>query len=197
MGSILLEDLTPDTRAATERFIAEAKDNGIELKIASTLRSCSEQAEIYAQGRTKPGKIVSNAPGCRSWHVFGRAVDLFIRNSDGTLQLEADPRYEVLGQIAEDMGFVWGGRWGDAGHFEYHPGLHIEDVCPDPTDCEMAVARYGSTGNYFVPAHLSEDTAEDAASTAASTTFKDVLVSAVVGALVFQVISYATRRVVR
>jgi hypothetical protein len=190
MASTSLDDMTPDARAAAVRFIEAASQNGIELKVVSTLRTCAEQNDIYAQGRTKPGRVVSNAPGCRSWHVFGRALDVLIRNSDGTLQLDADPRYEVLGDIATDLGFVWGGKWGDAGHFEFHPGIRIEDLCPDPSDCEMAVARYGSHGNYYIPDDIAKTTAEEAA----GISVKEVVVSALIGAVVFQTVAFAVKR---
>jgi hypothetical protein len=129
--------------------------------------------------------------------VFGRALDVFIRNPDGSLQLIADSRYDDLGQMAQELGFVWGGRWGDPGHFEYHPGMRIVDMCPDPSDCEMAVARHGSQGNYYVPANISEQTATDAAEGASSSTIKEVLVSAIVGAIAFQIVAYAAKKVVR
>lgn len=190
MGSQSIEDLTPDTQQAVKRFLALAEDNGIHLKVVSTLRTCADQAEIYAQGRTKPGPVVSNAPGCRSWHVFGRAVDVLIVNSNGSLQMQADPRYEVLGDIAEGIGFVWGGRFNDPGHFEYHPGIKIGDLCPDPSDCEMAVAKHGSTGNYYVPDDLAIETAEKAA----GISVKEVLFSAFVGAVVFQVVAFGVNR---
>jgi len=35
---------------------------------------------------------------------------------------------------------VWGGRFTnvkDPGHFEWHPGIRIEDVCPDPRSCAV------------------------------------------------------------
>ncbi len=194
MGSRSLEDLTPDTEIAARRLIQEAEDNGLSLLVVSTLRSCSEQDDIYAQGRTKPGPVVSNAPGCRSWHVFGRAIDILIRNADGTLQTRGDdPRYEVLGHIGVELGFIWGGKWGDPGHFEYHPGLRIEDMCPDPADCEMAVARHGSGGNYYIPDDLADETAEKAA----GLSFTEVIISALVGAVVFQTVAFAARRVTK
>jgi hypothetical protein len=46
------------------------------------------------------------------------------------------PIYARLGAKWETMGGKWGGRFKDPGHFEFHPGLTIEQVCPDSTDCE-------------------------------------------------------------
>lgn len=42
------------------------------------LRTAAEQAALYAQGRTTPGAIVTNAPPGRSAHEHGLAVDVCI-----------------------------------------------------------------------------------------------------------------------
>lgn len=51
---------------------------GIRLRFSQTLRTNSEQDAIYAQGRTKPGKIVTNAKGGQSIHNYGLAFDIVI-----------------------------------------------------------------------------------------------------------------------
>lgn len=47
-----------------------------EFRVTQGLRSWDEQAKLYAQGRTTPGKIVTNAQAGHSWHNYGMAVDL-------------------------------------------------------------------------------------------------------------------------
>ena len=47
----------------------------IEIQVIQGLRSWQTQATLYAQGRTAPGSIVTNAPPGYSWHQFGLAVD--------------------------------------------------------------------------------------------------------------------------
>jgi peptidoglycan LD-endopeptidase CwlK len=42
------------------------------------LRSFEDQDELYAQGRTKPGNIVTNARGGDSLHNYGLAADFVI-----------------------------------------------------------------------------------------------------------------------
>ena len=61
-----LADLTPDTQAAVAQLLAHAQASGYKVRIDSTLRMCDEQAALYAQGRTTPGNIVTNASGCGS-----------------------------------------------------------------------------------------------------------------------------------
>ena len=40
----------------------------IKIRIVQSLRTIEEQNELFAQGRTKPGKIVTNAKGGSSYH---------------------------------------------------------------------------------------------------------------------------------
>ncbi len=101
-------------------------------------RTCAKQREIYLQGRTVPGQIVTYADGCQSWHVAGRAVDLEV--IDAATGLSApESLYGELGALWQRQGGVWGGTFPgfvDYVHFEWHPGLRIEDVCPVPAACQ-------------------------------------------------------------
>ena len=129
-------ELTPDTRAAVSRLFDFTKNRfGVEPTVSSTLRTCDEQNAIFSRGRTTPGTIVTNARGCKSWHVLGRAIDIFVPGF-------TPEDYAVLGDFWERLGGVWGGDFdglGDFGHFEWHPGVAIEEVCPNPDQCSSAV----------------------------------------------------------
>jgi hypothetical protein len=130
--------LTPDTQAAVELLFDYAATLGLTPRVTSTVRSCAEQNALYAKGRTTEGPVVTNARGCISWHVLERAVDVSL----GAGAPIAD--YEVLGEFWESLGGFWGGRipgLGDFGHFEWHPGVSIEELCSNPGDCSGAVAR--------------------------------------------------------
>ena len=52
---------------------------GLALGIGECFRSAAEQDALYAQGRTSPGAIVTNAPGSSysSQHQWGIAFDFF------------------------------------------------------------------------------------------------------------------------
>lgn len=134
-----LDELTVDTRIRVEDLLDLASAYGTPAKITDAARSCAEQDALYAKGRTAPGPAVTGVRGCRSWHVHGRAVDLYI----GTWDPAA---YEKLGLSWEKMGGIWGGRWGDHVHFEWHPGLSIDDVCPPPGNCAPSLASAAGKG---------------------------------------------------
>ena len=55
---------------ANRRLTGRAK-----MLITDTLRTFAEQDELYAQGRTKPGKRITNAKGWQSLHNYGVAID--------------------------------------------------------------------------------------------------------------------------
>lgn len=144
MASTRIEDLTHDTQERVYRLIQLAEAEGIGIKPISTKRSCAEQNSIYAQGRTAPGTIISHAAGCKSWHVWGRAIDLLAVVNGKVVNNGNDPVYDRLGEMAESIGMVWGGKFGwgrDAPHFEYHPGVKISEVCPDPSQCDWAIKQ--------------------------------------------------------
>ena len=46
------------------------------FRVTMGLRTIDEQNTLYAQGRTVPGQIVTNAPGGTSYHNYGLAVDI-------------------------------------------------------------------------------------------------------------------------
>lgn len=132
-----LADLTPDTQEAVARLLDEASRRGLTVRVDSTRRTCAEQAAEYAKGRTEPGSIVTQVKGCGSYHVLGRAVDIFVGSWDC-----AD--YEALGVFWESIGGRWGGRFSfkDCVHFEWpHPTLDITGLCPSGVSCEDAVAN--------------------------------------------------------
>lgn len=119
---------------------------GLDLRIRSGRRSCAQQRALYAQGRTSNpgGPVVTYADGCRSWHVTGRAVDADPVNPATGAVVTGCAAYRPAGEIWESLGGKWGGRFkgfsacGDAGHFEWHPGLKIHQVCPVASACNDA-----------------------------------------------------------
>lgn len=148
----LIGSLEWDTRRQFLRFANRLfKETRLRLEVRSGRRTCSEQHRLYAQGRSAPGAIVTHASGCQSWHTIGRAVDAYVITPAGRRSTsQAD--YDKAGRLWEaEFDGVWGGDFkgfgpgGDSGHFEYHPGLKIADVCPNPAQCELSVAQWGSS----------------------------------------------------
>lgn len=100
------------------------------VRIISGNRTYAEQNAIYAQGRTKPGKIVSNAKGGQSNHNFAIAWDIgiFVNGK----YLPESPFYKAAATVAlaATVGVEWGGHWTkpDRPHYQLVTGRNISDV---------------------------------------------------------------------
>ncbi len=92
----------------------------------SGYRSYLEQDNLYSQGRTTPGPLVTHARAGQSSHNFGIAVDLALDGSaEKGLQPTWDPiGYAPLGPLCVKHGLDWGGHWAikDYGHLSW-PGF--------------------------------------------------------------------------
>lgn len=109
--------------------ICEALTGRAVCRFSHTLRTDKEQDELYAQGRTKPGKKVTNAKGGQSYHNYGLAFDIVLiidgkeASWDTLKDFDGDKVadwHEVV-KIAKKYGWAWGGdfvSFKDAPHFE-------------------------------------------------------------------------------
>ena len=131
MASRSLDDLLPPVRTRAERFLAACADVGLDILIYCTYRSPEEQNELYAQGRTKPGRIVTNARGGESFHNHRCAFD-FVPLVAGKPQWDDKTLYAKAGSIAEAVGLEWSGRWSgklrETAHCQYSGGLKLADL---------------------------------------------------------------------
>jgi hypothetical protein len=134
---ILLSKLTPEMERRIRRLIRFAERNAIPIEfIDQGFRTCQQQNALYHEG-------TSPARGCRSWHTWGRAVDLYVsgwqRCGKGSV---CEGLYEILADYWKSMGGKWGGDFSyrDMVHFEWHPGMdsvselcpHADFICPQP-----------------------------------------------------------------
>lgn len=72
----------------------------------------AEQQNIYDQGRTSPGAIVTNAKPGDSYHNYGLAFDV-VPVAYKTLPdwNPAGPLWQKVGAIGKSFGLEWGGDW--------------------------------------------------------------------------------------
>ncbi len=122
-----LKAVHPLLRRRVEALIARLAEQGIVVEVVQGFRTEREQNELYAQGRTKPGKKVTNAKAWQSNHNYGLAVDL-CPFENGVPNWNA-PRatWKLIGLEAERQHLEWGGRWKsieDLPHVQL-PGLSI------------------------------------------------------------------------
>lgn len=129
-----IDTLDPKVRENFRHFARLAKATaatlGCDYIMISGNRTWAEQNELYAQGRTKPGKRVTNARGGFSNHNFGIAGDFGVfRNGaymDNDNPALAAKVHKACSQHAATCGLEWGGSWNslkDLPHYEIPTGL--------------------------------------------------------------------------
>lgn len=105
-----LNELTPDTKAKMMDFQARCARAGCPIIFTSTYRDHESQNELYAQGRTKPGTIVTKAKGGESFHNYRVAAD-YVPVVNGKALWGNDKLWAQTGAIAVECGLEWGGNW--------------------------------------------------------------------------------------
>lgn len=140
-----LQGLHPVVKQAAESLIERSFARGVPILITQGLRTIAEQDELYAQGRTKPGKIVTNAKGGYSFHNFGVAIDFCLLKPDGkSVSWEVGRDWMIVVEIAKALGFAWGGDWTsfkDYPHFEMCFGLTTAQYRAGQQPTETAMAK--------------------------------------------------------
>lgn len=114
--------LLPEVQPMARALVQKAAASGITIRIISGLRTYAEQDILYAQGRTTPGNIVTNARGGYSSHNFGIAFDIGV--FEGKKYMPDSPKYKAAGVLGRDLGLEWGGNWKtmvDQPHFQLRP----------------------------------------------------------------------------
>ena len=129
INSRSLSDLKPKVAALCSEFINRCKAEGIDIIITSTYRDAESQNALYAQGRTAPGKKVTNAKGGQSFHNWHVAFD-FCPLVNGKPAWSNDELITRCGEIGESVGLEWAGRWKtfqEKLHLQYTNGLTLAD----------------------------------------------------------------------
>ena len=118
-----LHGVHPELVDKVTRILRAMDALGFPMMVTEGLRSRERQQQLYAQGRTKPGKIVTYLDGVvrKSNHQakadgYGHAVDCaFLVDIDGDgpddpSWAERHP-WALFGAMAVALGLTWGGNW--------------------------------------------------------------------------------------
>lgn len=119
--------LFPRVQELRDRLTAIMDAVGYPIVVTDEYRSKEAQDALYAQGRTKPGPIVTNARGGESLHNFRCAFDVAFKKGAG-ITYEGD--FIMLGKVGKILGLAWGGDWSsfvDKPHFEFTAGYTLAD----------------------------------------------------------------------
>jgi hypothetical protein len=102
-----LDLLEPVTRAAVQKIVDGARNQGIALMVFETYRSQQRQDLLFQQKATQLKTV--------GVHHFGLACDL-VKNVNGEPSWKGD--FGFLKALAEANGLIWGGDWGN-GHVSH------------------------------------------------------------------------------
>ena len=138
-----IDQLHPSIRLDVSNLIEKINTKVLtgraKVRIAQGLRTFAEQDALYAQGRTKTGKKVTNAKGGQSIHNYGLAVDIVLildgktASWDEKSDFDRDQQSDWIEVVTEfkRAGFSWGGDWRtfkDMPHFEKTSGLSLKQI---------------------------------------------------------------------
>lgn len=112
----------PRLQTLAQELVSECSRQGCPVAIGECFRSVAEQNALYAQGRTKPGSVITNAPGTSysSMHQWGVAFDIYRNDGKGAFN-ESGGYFQKVGAIGKSLGLEWGGDWKsivDKPHFQ-------------------------------------------------------------------------------
>jgi peptidoglycan LD-endopeptidase CwlK len=114
---------------------------GVHVRVTQGLRTWDEQKVLYDQGRSTPGKIVTNAQPGHSWHNYGLAVDLVPMTDTGPDWNDQHAVWKQMIAAGLKVGLEAGALWRtfpDQPHFQWTGELPIS-----PDDATRAAYEDG------------------------------------------------------
>lgn len=106
---------------------------GMLMRCTEGLRTYEKQAQLYAQGRTSPGKIITNAKPGQSLHSFGLAADSCFSGNDPFLDrsMRSGELWSAFGSLVKMEDLSWGKEipgLNDYVHVEKRYGMALGDL---------------------------------------------------------------------
>lgn len=129
-----------DEALAIYNEICKALSGKAVCRFTHTLRTYKEQNDLYALGRTKPGKVVTWSKGGFSYHNFGMAIDicLIINGKEASWDTIKDfdgdgiSDWIEIVNIFKKYKWEWGGNWPknkkDMPHFQKTLGYSTAEL---------------------------------------------------------------------
>lgn len=123
MSSRSPEDLCPHLREIHLQFERECKRQGLDVVTICTYRPDAEQQAAYDAklSNCKPGQSKHNLKDSMG-RPAAKAFDIGVVRNGKYVGNGRDPHYLKAGEIGEQLGLKWAGRWTgklkETGHFE-------------------------------------------------------------------------------
>lgn len=128
-----IRSILPVAQEKCRELLALFKANALRVKVLSGVRTYAEQTAIYAQGRSKPGKIVTRAKAGQSNHHWGLAWDIGLFSQEGAYlgERKDEPLYKFAADTSRVMGGLErGADWPnpDLPHYQIPSGLSQREL---------------------------------------------------------------------
>jgi peptidoglycan L-alanyl-D-glutamate endopeptidase CwlK len=138
-----LSEVHPELANRVRQLADSLLTQAITIRVTQGLRTWAQQLALYNQGRTAPGKIVTNAKPGYSAHNFGYAVDIV--PMDGTLPdwNAGDANWKAVLDAALNFGLAEGAQWRT---FPDVPHLYLKELPADPDDTMRATYEAAGLG---------------------------------------------------
>lgn len=124
--------LCPALQDILSKALIECNDSGYPVELFEGFRSPERQEELYAQGRTAPGSVVTKSRAWQSFHQYGLAADIvFKRNGKwswdgdwaGVHKIIKNYNLETLSWEKPHVQLTHGITWQEALHITKTHGL--------------------------------------------------------------------------
>jgi len=124
-----IAQLHPQVQELCNQFIAKCKEQGIKVIITSTYRDNEAQTKLYNQGRTTPGKVVTDAKAGQSMHNYRLAFD-FCPMIEGQCAWTDTLLFIKCANIGRSLGLESGMDFSkpDKPHLQYTKGLTWQEL---------------------------------------------------------------------
>lgn len=140
-----LKHLHPDVRKRCTVVLAKLAAVDLPFQIFEGYRTPQRQAWLYAQGRTRPGDIVTKARAWESYHQYGMAAD-FVLKVDGNWSWSSSGKWK---NAWKDLHIVAGKEGLEPLSWEL-PHLQAADL----TLAQLRAGRYPAGGDHDWAKHL-------------------------------------------
>lgn len=115
------------------------------MRVTRAYATAAEQNALYAQGRTKPGKIVTNARAGYSMHNYGLALDFCLiidgRSASwdmlGDYDKDGKKDWTEIVEVFKKAGWEWSGEWKtfkEYCHVQKAFGHNVKSLLTTPKD---------------------------------------------------------------
>lgn len=129
-----LAGVHPRLIEVVKRICFAMHELGFDMIVTDGVRTVAQQQALFAQGRSQPGAVVTNADGIvkKSNHQphadgLGHAVDMCFL-VDGQPSWDEHLPWALYGAMAKSQGCVWGGDWKS---ITDRPHVELPDGVPD------------------------------------------------------------------